>query len=82
MYIVGIYTSFGCEMPMHIFDTEQKAKDFIRDCFLREVLVAEQEEENLKTFNANDDFSWARIDYESDEDDFVEWNIGSIYDKR
>lgn len=82
MYIVGIYMSFDSEMPIHIFDTEEKAKDFIKDCFIREVIVAEQEEENLKSFQVADDFSWARINYESDENDFTEWNIGSVYDKR
>lgn len=83
MYIVGIYMTFDGEMPMYIFDTEEKAKEFIKDNYYKELEIAEQEE-NLMSFNITKDYSWARIDYINDEDelDFIEWNIGSIYEQK
>ena len=33
MFIVGIYYSFDCEMPMYIFDTEEEAVDFFLTFF-------------------------------------------------
>lgn len=83
MYIVGIYMTFDSEMPMYIFDTEEKAKEFIKDNYYKELEIAEQEE-NLMSFNITKDYSWARIDYINDEDelDFIEWNIGSIYEQK
>lgn len=79
MFIVGIYYSFDAEMPMYLFDTEQDAKDFIRKSFEEEKRIAANETCNLNYCNHNEDFSWATIHYESDGNDFVEWNIGSIY---
>ena len=75
--------TFDSEMPMYIFDTEEKAKEFIKDNYYKELEIAEQEE-NLMSFNITKDYSWARIDYINDEDelDFIEWNIGSIYEQK
>ena len=83
MYIVGIYMTFDGEMPLYIFDTEEKAKEFIKDNYYKELEIAEQEE-NLMSFNITKDYSWARIDYINNEDelDFIEWNIGSIYEQK
>ena len=80
MYIVGIYMSYDSEMPMFIFDTEEKAKEFIKDNYYKEVKIAEQEE-NLMYSHIADDYSWGRIDYITDEH-FTEWNIGSVCEQR
>jgi hypothetical protein len=87
MYIVGIYMTYDGEMPMYIFETEEKAKEFIKDNYYKELEIAEQEE-NLMGFNIAKDYSWARIDYVGNEldfgyeVDFIEWNIGSIYEQK
>ena len=81
MFIVGIYYSFDSEMPMYIFETEKEARDFIKKDFEEEKRIAEEEVNNLNYCNHSVDFDWAVIHYESDNDDFMEWNIGTIYNR-
>ena len=73
MFIVGIYYSFDCEMPMYVFDTEEEAKEFIKQDFEKEMKY--QEECDMQVDGEQDD-GFARILYPSG--DFIEWNIGTI----
>lgn len=73
MFIVGIYYSFDVEMPMYVFDTEEEAKEFIKQDFEKEMKY--KEECDIKVYKQQSD-GFARIEYE--DGDFIEWNIGTI----
>ena len=77
MFIVGIYYSFDCEMPMYIFDTEEQAKEFIQQDFKKEMKY--QEECGNKVYTQQSD-GFAQIMYEDEA--FIEWNIGTIMNER
>lgn len=77
MFIVGIYYSFDCEMPMYIFETEEEAKAFIKEDFENEMKY--QEECNMQV-DGNQSDGFASIIYPSG--DFIEWNIGTIKNRK
>ena len=76
MFIVGIYYSFDCEMPMYIFDTEEEAKEFIKEDFENEMRIAQ--EENLPERTGNLGNGFAQLWLNDHECSFIEWNIGTI----
>ena len=82
MFIVGVYYSWDIEMPMYIFNTEQEAKNFIKENFEKEKRIADEGKIHLKYFSHTDDFDWATIHYDNDSNEFMEWNIGSLKDMR
>lgn len=81
MYIVGVYYSFDQSMPMHLWDTEEKAAEFIKKDSEQEVKTANEEgSAKVISYQHSDDYSWAKIVYEDGW--FMEWTIGTIHDKR
>ena len=80
MYPVFTYYSFDPNMPLHIFDTEKEAFEFIKTGFENEI-VAARENGIPVVFSQHDaNYSWAMIQYE--DKDFIEWGIATIHDMR
>lgn len=80
MVIVTIHYSFDNDAPVHIFDTEKEAKEFIKKDFEKELKIAMLDysiPENISAY-ISDDNDFAQIRWNNDSNDIMEWSIGRV----
>lgn len=84
MVIVTIHYSFDSDVPVHIFETEKEAREFIKRDFEEELKMAKLDysiPENISAF-VSDDSDFAQIRWNNDSDDIMEWSIGRVIEHR
>ena len=76
---VSIYYSNDCESPLYQFDTKEEAIEFIKKNYEEELRISEKEGNDDVSYSYfNDCNGNARISYNNESEDFIEWNIASL----
>lgn len=76
---VSIHFSFDAESPLYKFDSLEEAKSFIEKSYQSE-LRSSQEDECADVLTAEHCDEFARIVFDNDERDTIEWNICQLQD--
>lgn len=76
---VSVYYSFDSESPLYKFDSLEEAKSFIEKSYQSELRTS-QEDECADVLTAEHCDEFARIVFDNDERDTIEWNICQLQD--
>lgn len=76
---VSVYYSFDAESPLYKFDSLEEAKSFIKKSYQSE-LKTSQEDDCADVLISKCEDGFARIVFDNDDRDIIEWNVCQLQD--
>lgn len=74
---VSVYYSFDAESPLYKFDSLEEAKSFIKKSYQSE-LKTSQEDDCADVLISKCEDGFARIVFDNDDRDIIEWNVSQL----
>lgn len=74
---VSLYYSFDDESPLYKFDSLEEAKSFIKKSYQSE-LKTSQEDDCADVLISKCEDGFARIVFDNDDRDIIEWNVSQL----